>query len=477
MKTLNRILALFLACILPSVTLANPVGGTVVGGSATIAGQGTPLTTINQQTHNAIINWQGFSIGAGEITHFNQPSATATIMNRVVSGNPTEIYGMLQGNGRVFVINANGILVGRGGVVDTKGFLASTRDIPNANFMSGGSLSLSGDSTAAVRNDGSIHALGGDVFLVAHTVENSGTISARQGTVGLAAGSQINLVQSGHEHISVLAGSGSADTGINNQGTIEAASAELKAAGGNIYSLAINNGGVVRATSIANEGGRIVLRASGGSIRNTGSLIANKASGSGGEIIMDGGHNAATPSTVTSTGTIQARGDAAGTRGGKIQVTGDHVGVFDDAVFDVSGDRGGGTVLLGGDYRGANPNVQNSEATFVSPNAQIRADALTSGNGGKVVVWSDAATRFYGSISAQGGSHGGNGGSVETSGHYLDFQGHVSTAAPQSVSFDLGQYQQRARIERRHGHDCGQPHVRQRSGRHHCCSRNDYAPQ
>src|SRR2546423_3828664 len=127
MKTFNRVVALFLACTFPSVTLANPVGGTVVGGSATITGQGTPLTTINQQSHNAIINWRGFSIGAGEITHFNQPSATATILNRVVSGNPTEIFGTLQGNGRIFVINPNGILVGRSGGVDTHGFHACTR--------------------------------------------------------------------------------------------------------------------------------------------------------------------------------------------------------------------------------------------------------------------------------------------------------------------------------------------------------------
>ncbi len=112
---------------------------------------------------------------------------------------------------------------------------------------------------------------------------------------------------------------------------------------------------------------------------------------------------------------------------------GDHVGLFGEAVVDVSGDAGGGTVLIGGDYQGKNPAIQNAQAAFVSPDAQIKADALTLGNGGKVVVWSEASTRFYGSISARGGAQGGNGGSVETSGHFLDFHGTVSTLAPLGV--------------------------------------------
>jgi filamentous hemagglutinin family protein len=438
MKRLNRVVALFLACTFPYATIANPVGGTVVAGSATITGQGTASTTINQQSHNAIINWQTFSIGAGEVTHFNQPSATASILNRVMSGNPTEIFGMLQGNGRVFVINPNGILVGRGGVVDTHGFMASTRNVTDANFLSGHTLNLFGDSTAGVRNDGSIQALGGDVFLVAHTIENSGTISAPQGTVGLAAGSQVSLVQSGHEHLSVLAGSGSADTGIDNQGVIQAASAELKAAGGNIYSLAINNGGVIRANSLVNEGGRIVLRASGGNIQNTGSLIANKANGNGGEIIVDGGRNAGMPSTVTSSGTVTARGDGAGSRGGTIQMTGDHVGIFDDSIFDASGSHGGGTVQIGGGSSGADPSIQNAQTVTVDAGARIYADATGRGNGGQVTVWSDQSTVLNGNIFARSLGSAGSGGSVEvSSGQQLGITGHAFLQSLHGTSGNL----------------------------------------
>jgi filamentous hemagglutinin family protein len=409
-------------------SLANPIGGSVVGGAgnATISGSGTPLTTINQTANRVIINWQDFSIGAGEVTRFVQPSASATALNRILSGNPSQIYGSLHANGNVFVINPNGILVGKGGQIDTKSFTASTLNVPDASFLAGANLTLSGNSTAAIRNEGTIRALGGDVYLIAHTVENSGTIQAPQGTVGLAAGSEVRLVQSGNEHLSVLAGNSSAaaQIGVNNVGNIEAASAELKAAGGNIYALAINNGGVVRATSVVNENGRIFLRANGGNIQNSGTLAAKNANGSGGQVVVDGGHNETAPSTVISSGNIVARGDAAGAKGGEVQVLGDHVGLFDHAVVDVSGNNGGGTALIGGDYQGKNSAVQNAAATFVSPDAQIKADALSVGNGGKVIAWADDTTRFYGSISARGGLRGGNGGFVETSGkNYLEVSG------------------------------------------------------
>src|SRR5438445_7755306 len=415
---------------------ANPVGESVVAGNATF-NRATPGSLIvNQTSTRAIINWSDFSIGSGELTTFIPPSATAVGLNRVIGGNLSQIYGTVQGNGQVYVINPSGILVGPQGQINTRGFLASTLDVRNADFMAGADLKLSGNSTAAVNNQGTIEALGGDVFLIAHRVENWGSIRAAEGVAGLAVGSEVLLTPAGNERLSVLAGNPNAaraGIGVNNLGDVRATAVELKAAGGNIYALAINNGGIIRADSVVNEGGRIVLRASGGNIQNSGTLAAHNADGSGGSIIVDGGHNAVSPATVVSSGTIEARGEAAGSKGGEVTLLGDHVGLFGNALVDVSGDAGGGTALIGGDYQGKNPAIPNAEATFVSPDSQIRADALRLGNGGKVVVWSEDSTRFYGSISARGGAQGGNGGSVETSGHYLDFQGTVSTLAPLGV--------------------------------------------
>ncbi len=438
---LGRLVCLFLFFGYAAGVRADPVGGQVVAGRATITSPAGGVVNINQLTGRVIINWNSFSIAPGEVTRFIQPSATSAALNRVISDNPSLIYGSLQANGHVYLINQSGVLVGPGGQVNTAGFVASALDVNNASFLSGGNLIFSGNSTAGVNNQGSIQALGGDVFLIANTVGNSGSIKAAQGTVGLAAGSSVQLLQSGQERISVLAGNSSAPqaaTGVNNAGTIEATTAELKAAGGNIYALAINNGGVIRATSLVNENGSIMLKSDGGNIANSGTLSANNADGSGGSITVDGGHNAANASTVINTGTIEARGDAPGSIGGSVKILGDHVGLFGSAVVDVSGDGDGGTALVGGGLHGRDPGVQNAEMTIVSPDASIKADAGTAGNGGSVVVWADDSTRYYGNISARGGSQGGNGGFAEVSGKdSLDFSGTVDLRAPHGAVGDL----------------------------------------
>src|SRR5882724_5761566 len=220
----------------PFPTFSNPIGGTVTAGSATIAQQGAGVLHINQTSDRAIINWNRFSIGAGEITRFNQPSINSSTLNRVLSGNPSEIYGTLHANGHVYLINPSGILVGPSGQINTHSFMGSTLNVSDANYLSGVAMRLSGSSTASVKNQGSIEALGGDVLLFAHTVENSGSIRAPGGTVGLAAGHEVLLQQAGaDERIAVSAGTAAQSAiGVNNVGAIQAATAELKAAGGNI---------------------------------------------------------------------------------------------------------------------------------------------------------------------------------------------------------------------------------------------------
>src|SRR4029077_330413 len=117
---------------------AGPEGASVVGGAATIQGQGGPAVIVNQSTSSAVINWNTFNIRANESVRFNQPSSSSVALNRVVGGlGPSEIMGTLTANGRVFIINRDGILFGPGSVVNTAGFLATTNDIKNADFMAG----------------------------------------------------------------------------------------------------------------------------------------------------------------------------------------------------------------------------------------------------------------------------------------------------------------------------------------------------
>jgi filamentous hemagglutinin family protein len=429
--------------LVASTSWGNPVGEQVVAGNATFNRALPGNLTVNQSSPRLIVNWQQFSIARGEVTKFIQPSSSAAVLNRVVTANPSEIYGTLQANGHVYVINPAGILVGREGQIDTKGFVASTLDVANESFMANSSLRFSGDSSARVENQGTIQSLDGDVYLIGRTVENSGTIRAPNGTVGLAAGSEVLLQPASDDRISVLAGNASApkaDIGVNNSGTVEAASAELKAAGGNIYALAINNGGLVRAKPVVGADGRITLKASGGAIQNSGTLSAQNADGSGGTVVVDAGHNAEAPAIAVNSGTISAVGEAEGTKGGEVRILGDRVGLVGNALVDVSGHSGGGKALIGGGFQGNKEGIQNAERTYVGRDAQIRADALVQGDGGSAVVWSDSLTAYYGNISARGGAQGGDGGFAEISGKKnLAFNGgaDVSAASGRSGSILL----------------------------------------
>jgi len=305
---------------------ANPTGGSVASGSASISGTGTSSVTINQASNIAIINWNSFSIGQGELTTFLQPSRSSAVLNRVTGGGISSIDGTLNANGQVFLINGNGIFVGKSGVVNTAGFTASTEDISNNDFLSG-KYQFSGDSTAGVQNLGTINALGGDIYLIGHTVDNEGALNAASGTVGLAAAQSVLIQQSGSEHVFVepspTAVSDPTATAVTNNGAITAAAAELRAANGNMYALAINNGGTIRATTVANQGGHVFLTSDSGTIVNTGSVdvSATAAQGAGGQVTLK------TSGTVVNHGQIIAHGGQGGT-GGTVDLSG---GVVDFA--------------------------------------------------------------------------------------------------------------------------------------------------
>ncbi|WP_434685119.1 hypothetical protein [Pseudanabaena minima] len=145
----------------------------------------------------------------------------------------------------------------------------------------------------------------------------------------------------------------------------------------------------------------------------------------GGSILLNGGE----------TGDLEITGKffATGATGGKIDVRGKTVSLR-GANLDASGENGGGTILVGGDYRGADPTglgiLVNAQFAFVDKYSIINANALTSGDGGKVIIWADADTDFRGNINARGGIETGDGGFVEVSGRQnLNFVGKVDVGA------------------------------------------------
>ncbi|MCC7683522.1 YDG domain-containing protein [Janthinobacterium sp. FW305-128] len=271
-----------------SLALAGPAGGTVVAGQATI--NGAPgATVIRQGSQNAVINWASFNIGKGESVQFQQPNSNAVALNRVLGGDGTTILGNLSANGKVFIVNPNGILFGQGASVNTAGLVASTLDISNADFMAG-KYQFSGNGTGKVLNQGSISAPGGYVALLGAHVSNEGTIQARLGSVALAAGKAITLDVAGDGLLNVAVNAGAVGALVNNGGLIQAdgGSVVLTAqAAGDLLKTAVNNTGVIEAHTIATRGGTIKLLGDmqSGTVNAAGTLDASASDGGNGGFI------------------------------------------------------------------------------------------------------------------------------------------------------------------------------------------------
>ncbi|ESQ81528.1 hypothetical protein AEAC466_21250 [Asticcacaulis sp. AC466] len=349
---------------------ALPTGGQVVGGQATISQSGN-TQTITQTSQNAAIDWQSFNIGADGKVIFNQPNASAVALNRVLGGDASKIYGVLQANGQVFLVNPNGVLFAKGSQVSAAAVMASTRDMSVADFMAG-KYRLAGTGSGAIVNEGTITAgAGGFVALVGAQVVNDGAINAAQGDVRLIAANDVTI----------RLDTGGLDLTIN-QGA---------------YDALVANGGVIKADS-----GRIYLTADA--------------------------FDALAKSSVNNTGIIEASSLA--TVGGKVVLSGDTITLADGSQINATGATGGGTVLVGGGWQGKDASIRNASTVLMAPDATIDVSAMQSGKGGTAVLWSEDRTGFYGTITAKGGMASGNGGQVETSGHtQLQAVGAVDASA------------------------------------------------
>ncbi|WP_430435275.1 filamentous hemagglutinin N-terminal domain-containing protein [Methyloversatilis sp.] len=473
-RALRRLVAA-MAAALPGLVIANPTGHQIVQGQVGIQTQGSTLNIT--ASDRAIINWKQFSIQPGETTRFIQPHSTATVLNRVVGQDPSQILGNLIANGRVFLINPNGVLFGAGAKVNTAGLVASTLNISNEDFTAGRLKFKAEGAAGKLRNEGTLKATGGPLLLIATDIENTGLITADNGDIVLAAGKSVEIADPHQPALRVRVEAGGEAINLG----------QLIARGGNVgmFGAALTQAGKISATGAHRTAdGRIVLRGSKSvTLTAQSETTAKTADGAGGDIdiaapevkveagaLVDasgtqGGRidiaatqKASADGTLRATGTlpaapapapaptstaedielpatgsgpapVAATSEAAG-KGGQIEITADTVLVGGTATLDASGDTGGGSVLVGGDWQGANPQVRNAQVSWIGSGARLLADALFEGDGGKVVVWADQATAFHGNIWARGGRNGGNGGQVEVSGKVaLLYRGRTDTSA------------------------------------------------
>ena len=116
-----------------------------------------------------------------------------------------------------------------------------------------------------------------------------------------------------------------------NGGRVELTAAAARA----VVDSVINTRGVIRANSIGRHNGMIVLNAATGGSKPAG----------------------APAQTIKLAGTMSAAGKHRGTKGGTIVVSGEHIKVT-NAKIDASGRRGGGKILIGGDWGGGHPDTE-----------------------------------------------------------------------------------------------------------------------
>ncbi|HHF4026140.1 TPA: filamentous hemagglutinin N-terminal domain-containing protein [Haemophilus influenzae] len=390
-----------MASIPQSVLASGLQGMSVVHGTATMQVDGNKTTIRNSV--NAIINWKQFNIGQNEMVQFLQESNNSAVFNRVTSDQISQLKGILDSNGQVFLINPNGITIGKDAIINTNGFTASTLDISNENIKARNfTFEQTKDKALAeivnhglitVGKDGSVNLIGGKV-------KNEGVISVNGGSISLLAGQKITISDIANPTIT--------------------------------YSIAAPENEAVNLGNIFTKGGKINVRAA--NIRNQGKLSADSVSkDKSGNIVLSAKEGEAEIGGVISAQNQQAKG-------GKLMITGDKVTLKTGAVIDLSGKEGGET-YLGGDERGEGKNgIQLAKKTSLEKGSTINVSGKEKG--GRAIVWGDIAL-IDGNINAQGsGDIAKTGGFVETSGHDLFIKDNTTVDAkewlldPDNVSID-----------------------------------------
>ncbi|MGK7906295.1 MAG: filamentous hemagglutinin N-terminal domain-containing protein, partial [Synechococcus sp.] len=370
--------------------------------------------TLSGDGGNLFHSFEEFGLSSDEIANFLANPQLDNILGRVVGGNPSTIDGLIQvmgGAPNLYLMNPSGIVFGSNASLNVPAdFTATTATgigFGDENWFHAldfsDFLNLNGDPNqfvfdvaepGSVVNAGDLAVgEGQNLTLMGGNVVNTGELSAPEGTVTVTSvpgSNRVRVAQAG----SVL-------------------SLEFEPLGADSDGTALDPMDLPTLLTVGAQGLETGLTAN-----VDGTVQLNE---SGPEIPTETG-------TTVVSGTVDVSGDI----GGDVNVFGERVGLI-GANVDGSGTNGGGTVRIGGDYKGEG-NVPNALRTVVSRDSAIDVDALLNGDGGQAIVWADEVTGFSGTITARGGTNSGDGGFVEISGKQdLIFDGTVDLSANQGT--------------------------------------------
>lgn len=375
------------------------------GTGTTVDAQGNQFNigggSLSGDGQNLFHSLQQFGLDQGQIANFLSNPDIRNILTRIVGGDASIINGLIQvsgGNANLFLMNPAGMIFGPNASINVPGdFVVTT----------GSAIGFGNDQWFQVFSDNDYNALIGNPSQFAFDLANPGLI-INAGDLSVTEGKNLtflagNIVNTGSlaapgGNITVAAVPGQNRIRISQAGSLLSLEVEV--------SPQMNQGGSFSVLDLP------TLLTQGASNLDLG--LAVQPNGS----VTTNGTNALVsplPGSVTISGNVDASGKSTNiSSGGQVAIAGDQIAV-QGATVDVSGNGGGGTVRIGGDFQGQ-LTLPNASQTLIDSNSVVKADALLTGNGGTVIVWADDSTRFSGNISAQGGTMGGNGGFVETSG-------------------------------------------------------------
>ena len=270
-----------------------PTGGAITASSGAISTSGSAMT-VNQTSQKMVADWNTFNIGEQASVTFSQPNTSAAALNRIHDLSPSQIMGKLTANGQVYLLNSSGILFGKTAQVNVGGLVATSLDMTDSDFLAGTNRFSNGGGAGSVLNEGSINAPGGVVALIAPQVSNTGTIKADGGSAALLAGDKVTVDFGGDGLINYVIDEGAVQAQVDNHGLIQTdgglAVMSAKAAS-NLTSAAVNNTGIVRARTLENRDGKIVLVADmqSGVTSVAGTIDASAPNGGNGGFIETSG--------------------------------------------------------------------------------------------------------------------------------------------------------------------------------------------
>lgn len=346
-RTIESVALFLLGLLMVSATtdraLAAPSGLSVVAGEVSASGLGSKKVTIQQATAHAVLHWREFNLAHDEVAQFIQPNSAAIALNRIFDVNPSQVFGRLEANGHVILLNPNGVLFGPTAQINVGSLTASSLHLSTDNFLSG-RLHFEGQPTIGpVQNAGSLEATAGGIYLLAPNVENSGVIKAKDGQITLAAGSTVYLSNrpDGRGLLAEVKAPEGQATNLK----------ELIAEGGGITlaGRVVNQEGLAQANSARERNGKIELIAAERVNLKTGSRTEAKGAGEGishgGEVIVIA-DKASGSTTVEKGAEINVSGGPEGGHGGFVELSGRDVSNSGRITATASSGYQGGRLLI-----------------------------------------------------------------------------------------------------------------------------------